>query len=202
MKKLKQTTEAQSVSPATLRSVKALIQYAFTDMLRLLNAHQTLTTREATPDEIRSFKQNSVMFTVSSSHFRLVTLIHYPACQSLTEQQTEHFRSDFGTNAQQYRDYVCELGNNLCGVVCRVLGADGFPTGMSTPALLNIMNSAGHLRRTEPSCEAHMASFTEHGPLLSTTFSLFFNHNARTDLVLNVPNIEEEDESLGELEFF
>lgn len=202
MKSFKQTTNSQAVSPATLKSVKTLIQYAFADMLRLLNAHQDLTTRETTTDEIRSFKQNSVMFTVSSSHFRLVTLIHHPVCQSLTDQQTMHFRSDFGTNAQQYRDYVCELGNNLCGVVCRVLGANDFPTGMSTPAMLNIMNSAGHLQRTEPSCEAHMASFIECSPLLSTTFSLFFNHNANTNLVLNVPNIEQEDESLGELEFF
>lgn len=190
------------MSQITQKSVDSLIQHAFPDMLQLLEAHHEITSRVSDANEIKSFKQHAAMFTVSSSHFRLVILLHYPDNNSLDGQQLLHFRPELKMNTRQYQDYLCELGNNLCGVICRVLGADDFSTGMSTPALLNITNSAGHLQRIGPFCEAHMASFSGNKPLLSTTISLFFNSSAHTDLSINIPNSAIEDDSLGELEFF
>lgn len=202
MNKVNIAKDQLAVSPATAKSIKTLIAYAFSDMLKLLKDSQGLTTGDTTADKIKSYKQNTAMLTVSSSYFRLIVLLHYPAHKTLSDQQLRHFNPEFAKDAKQYHDYVCELGNNLCGVVCRVLGTDGFSTGMSTPALLNIASSASHLSRTTPYFEAHMASSTAGSSLLSTTFSLFFNSNANTELVINVPSVAVEDESLGELEFF
>lgn len=190
------------MSQTTQKSVSSLIQHAFLDMLKLLQDHQGLTSRESSADEIKSFKQHAAMLTVSSSNFRFVVLLHYPDINGLTDQQFIHFRPELKVNARQYQDYVCELGNHLCAVICRILGADDFSTGMSTPALLNITNSAGHLQCIGPDCAAHMASFCDDKPLLSTTISIFFNSSAHTDLSVNIPNATIEDDSLGELEFF
>lgn len=202
MNKLKVKAEHHAVPQATKRSVTELMEHSFGDMLKLLDGHPHIATRIATADEIHSYRQRSAMFTVSSSHFRLIVLLHYPEAKSLTASQLEHLRLEFQKESQQYLDYVCELGNNLCGVVCRILGNDSFSTGMSTPSLLNINNSAGHLQRTAPFFEAHMASFTAGQPLLCATFALFFNSKTSTELVINVPSAAVEDESLGELEFF
>lgn len=178
------------------------MHHAFPDMLKLLNNHQTLATHDASVDEISSFKQRAAMFTVSSSNFRFVVLLHYPEHNGLNAQQLRHFRPELKSERRQYQDYVCELGNNFCGVLCRILGADDFSTGMSTPSLLNISNSARHLQRIKPFCEAHMASVSEGTPLLCASVSLFFNSKAATDLCVNVPSAAVEDDSLGELEFF
>lgn len=202
MIKLKEKMEPVAVPQVTKNSLNQLIEHAFDDMLKLLNGHSELSSRVATAEEIRAYQQRAAMFTVSSSYFRLIILLHYPEGKTLSSSQVAHLRPEFQTDTQQYLDYVCELGNNLCGVVCRILGNDSFSTGMSTPSLLNINNSAGHLRRTDPLYETHRVSMISKQPLFGATFALFCNSTAHTELKINVPSATVGDDSLGELEFF
>jgi hypothetical protein len=194
--------EGNDLSPVTLRSMDGLIEHAFAEIIKLLQQHQGLTTRPVSAEEIGEFEQHATMFTVSSSNFRIVILLHYTPHARLTDQQLQHLQPEHKVDLQSYHDYVCELGNNLCGVVCRILGADAFSTGMSTPSLLNISNSALHLRRTHPYCETHLASFSGVEALFSTSFSIFFNDGSDTDLVVKITSSSAADEDQGELEFF
>lgn len=206
MTKLKhqQQSKQQSteLSPTIRRSIDGLMDHAFSDILKLLQQHQALTMQGVSAEKISTYEQRAAMFTVSSSNFRLAILLHYTPHARLTTEQLQHLQPELATDPQNYRDYVCELGNNLCGVICRVLGADAFSTGMSTPALLNISNSALHLRRIRPDCEVHRTCLSGNEALFSASLSLFFNNESPTDLVVHIPSSTAADESLGELEFF
>ncbi len=79
----------------------------------------------------------SVVITISSFKFRVITLLHVNL-----DQQTRQLVADTaGTKLQDlndtdFIDYLFEMGNSLCGNLKRLLQNTCPPLGMSTPNLL------------------------------------------------------------------
>lgn len=191
----------RSVSAKTERSIAALLEHAFCEMLSLLK-NQGYSFDFLNREQIDEQEMNAIMFTVSSSNFKLISFLHFPARAQLPHAAYDLLPLDQKDAEQSYRDYVSELGNNLCGVLCRVLGAAGFSTGMSTPAILHNTNSTVHMRKIGVDCEKHVVASIETQPVFCASLLLFFNQGVNLDLDIPIPSKASGTEDLGELEFF
>lgn len=194
------------ISAATAKSLSDLLGYSFGEMLCLLNGGQELSVRPINNGGQESSRLRSVMFTVASSNFRIVVLIHLERLGNLTGEALRHFKLeqiDSQQNQEEiFNDYVCELGNNFCGVVCRLLGEAGLSTGLSTPISLGISNSTDHLRAVGPDVESHIAAFSGSLQLISASLCLFANRGSSLHLDISIPAATEITSETGELEFF
>ncbi|HMY38698.1 MAG TPA: hypothetical protein PK011_05190, partial [Marinagarivorans sp.] len=117
------TSKPSSVTAQTEKSVYGLLHHSFAEMFRLAQINHDITFKEIKPEYIDQHNLKSIMFTVSSSNFRIVILLHFLPKAELASQHNECLNIDVSSNEQRYHDYVCELGNNFCGVICRVLGS-------------------------------------------------------------------------------
>jgi len=188
------------MSAQTERSIDNLLDHAFREMLSLLkNRDSAIAWLPA--DQMDEMEMSAIMFTVSSSDFKLVILLHFFPRSMLTSDAADYLALA-QDDERTYLDYVCELGNNLCGVVCRVLGASGFSTGMSTPIILQNAQSSLHLRRIGASYERHCVAKTYEGPLFCASTFLNFNPGGERPIDITISNAAAADENLGELEFF
>ncbi len=186
----------------TDKSIEALLQHSFKEMLQLLNKNQAFTTREVKGEFIEEQEFKTIMFTVSSSNFRLVVLLHFLPKSELNAELYDTLKLDPACSTQYYQDFICELGNNFCGVICRVLGAADFSTGMSTPAILANKKSIINLRSVCIDFETHAGGFVDNQVPLCASMCLFFNKGANMELNIPIPAASHEQENLGELEFF
>lgn len=186
----------------TEKSIHALLHHSFGEMFRLAQRNQDLTFKDIKAEYIDEHNFKTIMFTVSSSNFRLVILLHFPPKSALTSTHNNYLNAELLTNEQQYHDYVCELGNNFCGVICRVLGAADFSTGMSTPNILANAKSIINMRSAGIDYETHIGSFNDSTAIFCASMCLFVNKGLVVDLHIPIPNIVIEEETLGELEFF
>lgn len=160
------------------------------------------TVHPQNEDQIDEQEMSAIMFTVSSSNFKLVILLHYPSKANLPPGAWSYIGLNAGDDERIYSDYVCELGNNFCGVICRVIGAAGLSTGMSTPVILHNAHSSLHLRRIGADCEKHFVAKIPAGPLFCASAFLSVNQGMSKDLDIPIPSVAAKDENLGELEFF
>ena len=191
---------ARTASAKTERSIAAVLEHAFGEMLGLLR-NRELNVSALNNSQIDEQEMSAIMFTISSSDFKLIALLHFPAKGQLADSAFQVLPLDTKDSEQAYRDYVSELGNNFCGIICRVLGGAGFSTGMSTPAILHNANSTQHMRRIGIDCEKHVATLVAGLPLFCASLFLFFNHGVKMDLDIPIPS-KAAAENLGELEFF
>lgn len=184
----------------TERSIENLLDHAFREMLGLLK-NRDCQVSWLTGAQMDEMEMSAIMFTVSSSDFKLVMLLHFFPGSALPRSARDYLALS-QDDERTYHDYVCELGNNLCGVVCRVLGASGFSTGMSTPIILQNAQSSLHLRRIGADYERHCTARIADGPLFCASAFLSFNPGVEKTIGISISNTAAADESLGELEFF
>ena len=78
-----------------------------------------------------------VMLTISHAAFRLVVCLHFASDESSRDFIARRLRTaaDRVSDAD-FRDALCEIGNELCGVMKRSLSQHFSHLGMSTPNLL------------------------------------------------------------------
>jgi hypothetical protein len=193
---------ARVISTKTQQSIVTLQEYSFKEMLRLLGGEQDLNLRPVTEKFIDDGIYNTIMFTVSSSDFRLVALLHFLPKEEQAEKAWEYLRLEQTVNTQQYHDYICELGNNFCGAICRVLNAANYSTGMSTPAILANINSLENLCNIGVDFGCHVAAGSDKNPLFCASVFLILNKSMTADLDIPIPATTAETENQGELEFF
>ncbi|HMW46940.1 MAG TPA: hypothetical protein PKC70_01475 [Cellvibrionaceae bacterium] len=196
------TSKPSSVTAQTEKSVYGLLHHSFAEMFRLAQINHDITFKEIKPEYIDQHNLKSIMFTVSSSNFRIVILLHFLPKAELASQHNECLNIDVSSNEQRYHDYVCELGNNFCGVICRVLGSAGFSTGMSTPNILANARSILNMQSVGMDFETHIGAFSGSLPILCASCCLFVNKGLNIDLNIPIPNVVNAQEALGELEFF
>lgn len=182
--------------------IDALLNHGFSEMLRLFNKDHNFFVKDIKPDLIEDQDYKTIMFTVSSSNFRLVVLLHYLPKSELTHALHETLNLDPSSSAQDYQDFVCELGNNFCGVICRTLGSAEYSTGMSTPALLANPKSIVNLRAVGLQYETHIGGLIDASAPLCASICLFFNKGYVGELNIPMPSQSDQQETLGELEFF
>ncbi|HRH76108.1 MAG TPA: hypothetical protein PK129_02080 [Cellvibrionaceae bacterium] len=195
-------TRNNSITAQTEQSIYALLHHSFSEMFRLAHINQDIVLKDVKPEQMDEYKFKSIMFTVSSSNFRVVILLHFTPKAELTHQHHERLNSDHLNSEQRYHDYVCELGNNFCGVVCRVLGAADLSTGMSTPNILANAKSILNMRSVGIDFETHIGGFAGSVPIFGASMCLFVNRGLTADLNIPIPSVTQAEETLGELEFF
>lgn len=199
----------EAVSPSVQKAMNTLLLRSFTDMLELFDLVQRTQVRSAESDSIVKANYQSVIFSIACSVFRLSILVHFPVDPERLDSVYRLLKLEGQKDCQKhYRDFVCELGNNLCGVACRILGVAGFSTGMSTPIVLENFGSNRHIRAAGPNYESHIGCFLNDddsfgdAALFYATFSLFVNHGYEKSLLISIPAATSASETVGELEFF
>lgn len=192
---------ASTVTEAAARSLSSVLEHAFEDMLRLLQTRNDLVTRPLDKKAVETKALQSVMFTIASSSFRTVVLLHVHTLNKLPDAALGHFgcaeRKD-----SVYQDYVSELGNNLCGVICRLYGEAGLSTGMSTPIVLGNRDSTGYFRTLAPDYETHVGTQLHGAPLMLASLFVFVNDGQKLDLQISLAASADTAAESGELEFF
>ena len=189
-----------AVSQATQKSVDNLLKQSFNEMLNIVHEVGRMEVRDVDAKTISKYALKSVMFTISTSNFRIVLLLHFASYDSFGSQKYS-FLQDIN-DRQKYIDLVCELGNNFCGASCRILNSLEFSTGMSTPFVLENKNSQDHIRLTGLDYESHIAALDAGKPLFCASFAMFANEGASVELDIKHIDISQEEEMTGELEFF
>lgn len=190
------------VAMKTQQSIVTLQEYSFKEMLRLLGDELDLNIRNVTEKIIDAGAYSTIMFTVSSSDFRLVALLHFLPKEDLPEKAWESLRLEQGVSTQQYHDYICELGNNYCGAICRALNAAHYSTGMSTPSILANINALENLGNIGVDFGCHFAAGSDKNPIFCASLFLVLNKSMKADLDIPTPALAAETENHGELEFF
>lgn len=195
-------SRTSSTTAQTETSIHALLHHSFGEMFRLAQLNKNILFKDIKPEQIDEHQFKSIMFTVSSSNFRIVALLHFTPKAELTNTHLEYLNKEHLGNEQRYLDYVCELGNNFCGVVCRVLGAANLSTGMSTPNILANAKSILNMRSVGVDFETHIGGFAGSVPIFCASMCLFVNQGLNVDLNIPMPSSIQAEETLGELEFF
>lgn len=196
---------SNQMNPATKKSTETILMKAFGEMVNLLDTNHShhLTMRAVKADEIQETGFSAVMFTIASSVFRLSVLLHFSEKNILEGKFATKDQFDPSRDlVQQNHDYLCELGNNLCGAMTRIIGRCGFSTGMSTPATLQISESTEHMRSLNPGQEAHAGCFMNDEELIYVSLYIFVNKGHEDSLLIEVSDHSSENENSGELEFF
>lgn len=184
----------------TRSNLDQVLDYAFNEMLRLVKGYPQLSSRPIPIKLMDTSAFKSTMFTVASSKFRLVVLVHAHPFENLPQQAWEHLSIE--AKEEDYQDFISELGNNLCGVICRLLSDAGLSTGLSTPIILGNSKSTDHLRAVAPDYETHTGSFMGQQSLLMVSLCLFTNSGKQLELTVPIPSPDAAPEDSGELEFF
>ena len=89
----------------TEKSMYDIIHHSFGEMFRLAQKNRDITIKEVKGEFIDDNKFRSIMFTVSSSNFRLVILLHFLPKAELPKVQSDYFSNEIALNEQQYLDY-------------------------------------------------------------------------------------------------
>jgi hypothetical protein len=190
------------MSSRTEKSLDDLLEHSFADMLHIYKQDSGVSHKAIKPELIDDHKFRTIMFTVSSSDFRLAVLLHFLPKSRLPYEFFSSFAVDASASDQYYQDYISELGNNFSGVVCRVLGGAGLSTGMSTPVVLANAKCIPNFRAIGINYETHVGAFMDSTPLFAASFCLMVNKGLALDLHIPIPSANEQQEQLGELEFF
>lgn len=155
---------------------------------------------KTTLDELKALEWQSIMLTVASSNFRLVSLVHFPSYKKLNPDYTilldEHAESD-----RKYKDFISETGNNLCGVACNILATRTFSTGLSTPTLIENLDTVHNIRLIDIDYETHVCGMHNGSHQLCASFYVFKDSTFVFDERMRQLDFEIE-KNTGELEFF
>jgi hypothetical protein len=193
---------ARVTTARTQKNITSLHEHSFKEMLSLAGGHQILNIHNVSENDIDDGNFKTIMFTVSSSDFRLILLLHFLGKDDLYEEAWEYLQLEKTTSVQQYYDYISELGNNFCGVICRTLNAANYSTGMSTPALLTNTHTLVNLGKIGIDLGCHLAADFGSRPFLRASMCLIVNTNMSVDLDICIPTGHDVIENHGELEFF
>lgn len=189
------------VDSTTEKSVDVLLKQSFIEMQKMVEELAHKPVREVEEDLIRKAKLHSVMFTISTSYFRLALLLHYKEFSQIKSLPYE-FLKEFNNDPKKYNDFVCELGNNFCGSACRILNSKNITTGMSTPFILENHDSASTLVTLDHDCKSSIGIIEGKLPLIAASICMFSNKGKAVSLDISQMDITAETESSGELEFF
>ncbi len=191
------------MNPINHSSTQAIARQSFEEMIAMLDHSDGVSVDTVEPDYIQSLDFSTVMFTIASSMFKVNVLLHYCERNESVDSFSRLTKFDATKNIeQQYRDYISEIGNNLCGSATRMIGNTGFSTGMSTPVMLKIHNSTQHMGVVLPSSEAHIGCMFNGNPLIYASFYLVINNDCQDMVEIKISESKAESDNSGELEFF
>lgn len=189
------------INQETRRSLDNLLSNSFHDLTALLGDVSAYGIKTVDPDVIHRSKLHAVMFTISTSDFRLVLLLYFKRFIDLNAQTKGVFK-DNSDEAKKYTDFICELGNNLCGSTCRALNATQIATGMSTPFILENHDSAKTITTIGADGQTHIGLVAGKDSILSSSMCMFVNKNQVVTLDIQPKEFSQTAEESGELEFF
>lgn len=179
----------------------SLLMHSFSEIFELLNREDPVDFSNMQLEELEKTSWESIMLTISTSNFRLTVLLHCKAYASLSVTDRQLLINGI-ENEQRYRDYMCEIGNYLCGAACRMLGAKGFSTGASTPAIIANPRAASNTRQIDADYETHVGGFNQGSPQLCASIFLFAGREFEQDLQYMSSLDMDKVKATGELEFF
>jgi hypothetical protein len=190
------------VSLKTQKSLLALHDHALAETLRLATKNGLFTHSPIDDHAIDDENFSSIMFTVSSSDFRIIALLHFLKKEHLSPTQLDFVNAVANIDFQFYHDYIAELGNNFCGVICRTLNSANYSTGMSTPAVLTNKNVLHTFGKIGIDMACHKAADCDGQFNFCSSLCLISNDPLKLNLDIDVATDRATTEAQGELEFF
>ncbi|PIP79332.1 MAG: hypothetical protein COW84_09765 [Gammaproteobacteria bacterium CG22_combo_CG10-13_8_21_14_all_40_8] len=184
-------------------------QVKFLDALpQLFNKSVQMAFKDCIPDDGWEFSsisndanaikdEEAIFLTISSHLFRIFISIHFSIDEQCKLFISKSLKDNKGElTLDTINDYLCELGNSVCGGLKRELGKSIPALGMSTPNIL------------EKGCFAYMSSLqiedektilVKYNSTPLFTANYYFSKHGDLDFEVEVLH---EDSGGGELEFF